>query len=145
MGVTVQSLAMAAQVALDGSGLMVQTAWVPPTTLGPLVTMTAGTATFGNHGYASSAFASFWFSSSAFGSISATPLTGATWVGLGDGDSTVLAFSGDHSSELTGKSLYINGTPYALTNIMYDGTYTTAELTGSPTFSNGVTYNIQLG
>lgn len=115
--------------------------------LGPLITMTAGTAAFGNKGFATSSpnFANYWFSSSAFGSISGQPLVGATLVGLADGDGTVVAFSGDQLALLGTKQVYIDGVAHDLQSHTFDGTYTYAFMVDIVTFTNGVAYTVQIG
>lgn len=81
-----------------------------------------------------------------FGSLSGQPLAGQTMTSLWSFTGAAgVYFSGDTTAALAGKSVTVNGTPYALINITYDGsTYTTADLSGvsGDLFADGVAYTI---
>lgn len=86
------------------------------------------------------------------GSFYASPsdglVPGALYLGRRDG--IVMArtaeFSGDVSAELAGKSLYLDGVEYPITEVIYHSSgskYTEAVIPTLPTFVEGVTYTVE--
>lgn len=113
------------------------------------VTMVAGTD--GNYtGFSSDAA----ISGTTFGSLSDQPLVGEDMVFLAsDAGGSLLGFSGDVVSALSGKSLVVDGSSSYLlssadtpptTGLVPGYTFATWSTPNGPVFSNGVSYNIRI-
>lgn len=117
----------------------------PPAGGGGGVTMTAGDSGF----YVGFLAATNPYGGGAMGSLSGEPLVGQSCAGLVDelgAGQTLIYFVGDCAALLTGKSVTVNGTPYLLQDVGYEGYfsgYTDAALVyGSPLFANAGVYTI---
>ena len=92
-----------------------------------------------------------YLASAEIGSLSGAPLAGQVMRGLYveslDGSVTrrLAEFTGDATTALAGKSLYLDGVQYPITEVnYYAGTnYTEALIPTLPTFTDGVTYTVE--
>lgn len=114
----------------------------------PAITLTAGDLSGAAYGYGTEAFFGV-----AVGTISSEPLDGETLLALiyivapeFGGPATIAVWQGDVTAKLSGESLSIDGTPYALTDITYDsGNETTsANVDTTPELVNAVAYSIRI-